>query len=245
LLTIAAAGVLLAAFSPPLPAARALEPSLQKPGAAGAPASPPALRTVVIDPAHGGADEGARGPSGVVEKDAVLSVAQVVAATLERQGFTVVLTRQDDEDPSFDQRAALANARPGAIFLSLHVASTGPVGTARVYFYDFSELAAPYGAPPQGIAPWTEAQRPWTAMSRRLAELLQVELAERFRGSPELPQAAALYQLRLLDEPAVAVEISSAAAENEATLEAMGPQLAAALAQGIASFRPVYEGSVK
>ncbi len=203
------------------------------------------LRTVVIDPAHGGADEGAHGASGVLEKDAVLALAQVVAAALRQQGLRVVLTRQGDEDPSFDDRAAVANAQPGAIFLTLHVSSTGPTDTARVFYYDFNELAPPNTVLPPGMTPWRDAQRGWTNLSQRLAQLLQVEFAERFRGSPELPSGAAVYQLRLIAAPAVAVEISSVDVPNEAALEAMAPPLTSAVVQGVSSFRPVYEGSVK
>jgi len=250
--SIAATACILVALQAarPTPAAEALpqQPPQQQGPAAGQPAVPAsgrALRTVVIDPGHGGADSGARGASGVVEKDAVLGLAGVVAAALRHQGLAVVQTREGDENPSFDERAAIANARPGAIFLSLHIGSTGPAGTARVYYYNFSELATPNAAPPPGIVPWSEAQRPSSDLSRRLAELLQVDLAERFRDSPELPVGATVYQLRLVAEPAVAVEISSVAVADKAAIEAMGPPLAAAVAQAIASFRPVYEGAVK
>ena len=40
---------------------------------------------VVLDPAHGGTDSGARGESGVVEKDLVLQFARVVKTDVERQ----------------------------------------------------------------------------------------------------------------------------------------------------------------
>ncbi len=106
-------------------------------------------------------------------------------------------------------------------------------------------MVAPATSSPPGIVPWREAQRSWTGLSQRLAQLLQVEIAERFRGSPELPAGATVYQLRLIAEPAVAVEVSSVDVANESTLETMGPQLAAAIVRAIESFRPVYEGSVK
>ena len=65
---------------------------------------------IVLDPAHGGIDNGARGQSGVVEKDLVLLFARTARLALEREGFRVVMTRNDDSDPSFDDRAALANS---------------------------------------------------------------------------------------------------------------------------------------
>jgi len=54
-------------------------------------------------------------------------------ATDGNQGFQVLQTRSSNENPSFDDRSALANAQTGAIFVSLHVSSTGLSGTVRAY----------------------------------------------------------------------------------------------------------------
>ena len=93
----------------------------------------PHLGVVVLDPAHGGADQGARGSWGIAESDVVLSFARLVRISLEAQGLRVILTRQANEDPSFDDRSRLANAQHGVIFITLHVSSTGQPGTVRVY----------------------------------------------------------------------------------------------------------------
>ena len=63
----------------------------------------------------------------------VLRFARQLRAEFERQGFRVVLTRNDDSNPSYEDRAATANAYHDAIFISLHVASTGKLGTAQTY----------------------------------------------------------------------------------------------------------------
>jgi len=56
------------------------------------------LRTVVVDAGHGGAEEGAKGPEGTVEKNITLSVARRLKAALEaRLGVRVILTRDADE----------------------------------------------------------------------------------------------------------------------------------------------------
>ena len=88
-----------------------------------------------IDPAHGGTDSGARGGTGVLEKDVVLAFAKTLRAEIERQGYRAVLTRSDDSNPSYDDRAAMANGYRDVIFISLHIASTGAAGTARAYYY--------------------------------------------------------------------------------------------------------------
>src|SRR5207344_2280075 len=52
------------------------------------------IRTVVIDPGHGGDDEGARGPAGTKEKDFTLQVARRLKAAIEsRMGLRVIMTR--------------------------------------------------------------------------------------------------------------------------------------------------------
>jgi N-acetylmuramoyl-L-alanine amidase len=75
--------------------------------------------TVVIDPGHGGVDEGASA-RGLKEKTVTLDVAQRLAAALNRHGLTALLTRKDDEYLSLPARVALAEAVPDAIFISLH-----------------------------------------------------------------------------------------------------------------------------
>jgi len=47
------------------------------------------LAVVVLDPAHGGADQGARGSAGIAESDVVLSFARLLRISLEGQGLRV------------------------------------------------------------------------------------------------------------------------------------------------------------
>ena len=223
--------------------------SPQVPAVAPVPAPPPApverKFVVVLDPAHGGTDPGARGTGDAVEKDMVLIIARVVRLDLERQGYRVVMTRDNDQNPSFEDRAATANARRGAIFISFHISSTGAVGTARVYSYEFPS-PPPVGPsdrllqPPQcrrlfrlGGRSWNVAQKSYSDLSRRFADVLQVELSQRFKGSPEISSAVAVRGLRSIAEPAVAVELSSVAVEDPKTVEGMASNLAAAIVRAV------------
>ena len=88
---------------------------------------------VVLDPAHGGTDLGARGTGGIQESEITMEFAAEVRRALEQQGLQVVLTRQGNDNPSFDDRSAIANAQRGAVFITLHIASTDLPGTVRVY----------------------------------------------------------------------------------------------------------------
>jgi N-acetylmuramoyl-L-alanine amidase len=203
---------------------------------------------VVLDPAHGGADQGARGSSGITESDVALSFARLLRISLEAQGLHVLLTRQANEDPSFDERSKLANAQRGAIFITLHVSSTGPPGTVRVY--SLPQEGAPavtaVSNPPRPVlVRWDHAQLGYLDLSRRLAELIQIQMAQRFRGSPETPLAVAIRQLRTIAAPAVAIEVSSVSLANRAPLDKIAPVLADGVARAVAAFRLVYEAGVK
>jgi N-acetylmuramoyl-L-alanine amidase len=194
------------------------------------------LNIVVLDPAHGGVDTGARGTGGIRESEIVLDLALQVRRALELQGFQVVQTRQGNENPSFDDRSATANAQRGAVFVTLHISSTGLPGTARVYIN--SEL--PSVADANGLIPWDRAQAPFLGLSKKFGDLVQAQLAQRFKGSPEGAQPAAVRQLRTTAAPAIAVEISSVAVEERAELDRMAPGIADAIAHGAAAFKPSY-----
>jgi N-acetylmuramoyl-L-alanine amidase len=227
--------------SPQAQAAQQPGPQQQPP----AQSSSRTLTTVVLDPAHGGTDEGAHGSGGILEKDATLTLARIVQKRLLRDGLNVVMTRTSDQTLSFADRAAIANAQHNAVFLTLHVGSTGSVGSAYAYYYDFSQVAETTRPPlAGGMLSWDLAQRPWQKYSRRLAQLLQVEFSARLKGSAELPSGAAVYQLRSINEPAVAVEIENVNAPDTARLAALGAPLATSISRGVRAFRTVYQAEV-
>jgi N-acetylmuramoyl-L-alanine amidase len=78
------------------------------------------IRTVVIDPGHGGGDPGVAGVGGLLEKDINLAIGREVARYLRRQDLEVVLTREEDVHLGLAERAEIANAAGGDIFVSLH-----------------------------------------------------------------------------------------------------------------------------
>ena len=217
------------------PAAQA--PTPQTPAAGQLPATPRSgLNVVVLDAAHGGTDPGARGTGGIRESEIVLDFAAQVRRALEGQGFQVVLTRSGNEDPSFDDRSAIANGQIGAVFVTLHIASTGLPGTVRVY----ANSDLPTAGDASGLIPWDRAQVPFEGLSRKLGDLVQGLLAQRFKGSPNTAQTAAVRQLRTTAAPAIAVEISSVVVDDRADLDKMAPGVAEAIATGVAEFRPSY-----
>lgn len=74
---------------------------------------------VVIDPGHGGSDVGAE-YNGRYEKDDNLAVALKVNEKLREMGIDSVMTRDDDEFISLEDRCKLANRKKAKAFVSIH-----------------------------------------------------------------------------------------------------------------------------
>jgi N-acetylmuramoyl-L-alanine amidase len=86
--------------------------------------------TVLIDPGHGGKDNG--GTSGrrsspfQREKDLTLDTAKRVRDELKRAGLRTLMTREDDHFVELDDRVAMGNQLgAGAILVSIHYNATG------------------------------------------------------------------------------------------------------------------------
>jgi N-acetylmuramoyl-L-alanine amidase len=158
------------------------------------------VRTVVLDPGHGGKDPGAIGVSGIREKDVTLDLARRLRPRLEARGFQVVLTRNSDRFLSLEERTALAAGSGGDLFVSLH-ANAARRRSARgieTYYLDTANhrQSVRVAARENGMAPAEFDQLDRTLVrlrlaensqySSRLASLIQRSVVERvgrrFRG---------------------------------------------------------------
>src|SRR5579872_212111 len=99
------------------------------------------INRVVIDPGHGGTDQGTVGHRGLMEKDLVLDVARRLGKLIEeRMGSEVIYTRADDTFIPLQARTELANEKKADLFLSIH-ANSSPhpkVGGIEVYYLNFT-----------------------------------------------------------------------------------------------------------
>ena len=122
-------GAAVPATAPPLVAAASAPPVLQTP--APKPPPPPAtaeerrrvdrLIIVALDPGHGGEDPGAVGPTGLREKDVVLSVALALRDRLNAvPGMRVMLTRDGDFFVPLAERVRKARRVQADLFVSIH-----------------------------------------------------------------------------------------------------------------------------
>ena len=86
-------------------------------------ASAQKIKTIVLDPGHGGKDTGNR-VGGEDEKKHTLLLAQEVRSQLQQKGFNVKLTRTSDKYVDLDTRPALARRSKADLFVSLHYNAT-------------------------------------------------------------------------------------------------------------------------
>lgn len=97
---------------------------------------------VVIDPGHGGHDQGTQGPRGLLEKELVLDVAKRVGKLIEdRMNAEVVYTRGDDTFIPLEGRTAMANEKKADLFLSIH-ANSSPISRiegVETYYLNFTD----------------------------------------------------------------------------------------------------------
>jgi N-acetylmuramoyl-L-alanine amidase len=97
---------------------------------------------VVLDPGHGGHDQGTTGPTGLLEKDLVLDVAKRLGALIEeRMGSEVIYTRDEDRFVSLEARTEVANQKKADLFLSIH-ANSSPypaVSGVETYHLNFTK----------------------------------------------------------------------------------------------------------
>ena len=231
-----------------LPTPKAIDPAVL----------PLALRTVVVDPGHGGGNEGTKAPTGLVEKEVTLDIAQRLGDLLTANGYQVVLTRQQDVGMSLRERAELANERRGDIFVSIHVNWLENREVRGLETFYLGPTEDPYL---EALAARENQQSGYSLAdlrdilqqvyagfrqeeSRRLAESVQRSLYEslylvdegvRDRGVKSAPFGV----LTRTEMPAILAEVSSVSNEVEARL-LMTPiyrqYLAEALFRGIESY---------
>ena len=225
----------------------------------------PTLQTIVIDPGHGGDDNGATGTGGVLEKNVTLDVARRVKALVEaRLGIRVLLTREGDRRVPLDERASLANNNKADLFISLHAnaAFVSSVSGAEVFYLAVDEemevarreaeaesVTLPVvggGTRSIDVVRWDMAQARHLTSSAVLAGLLEEELRSRVPMGRRSLQRAPLRVLVGANMPAVLVEmayLTSAAQSARAASPEFQTAVTQALYETVLRFRAHLEAS--
>ena len=97
------------------------------------------IRTIVIDPGHGGKDPGAIGRYGLKEKTVVLDIAKRLKRILSARGINVVMTRSSDKFIPLWKRADIANKKGADFFISVHANAFRKRWVKGFEVYHFSE----------------------------------------------------------------------------------------------------------
>lgn len=142
---------------------------------------------IVIDPGHGGAEEGAVGHSGLKEKDLTLQISKRLGDLLaSRLGAEVIYTRTSDVAIPLDARAAVANQAGADLFISIHANSSDDINARGVETYYVANASAPVpvsltgGAPPAVLKPVSEEFK--IGESHKLAVEVQQAMYHAFGG---------------------------------------------------------------
>lgn len=249
--------------APPAIANRAVEPARPR-------ALPPppdeVVRTVVIDPGHGGRDTGAIGPSGVKEKDVVLDIGLRLKRMIEASlGVRAVMTRSTDVFLPLEERAAIANRHKADFFISLHVNAAPQSRAVGSETYFLSREPSDRGARASAVREntaltlegiglkeqeslkavlWDMAQTLYVRESSELAELLLNELGQILKVNNRGVKSAPFFVLIGAAMPSVLVEaafITNPDEERRLQGDAYRRRVAEALLAGVAKFKARYD----
>lgn len=218
------------------------------------------LKVVVLDPGHGGRSDGARGSTGTLEKELVLSVADKLKVLLEeRLGVKVVLTRTADYYVGLKERTAIANNNRADLFVSIHANASfrKEIEGFETYYLSFAatdKAAGEFaleenralgvtgsrgeGALLEAIL-WDMAQADFLSQSGQVAARIQKGMVGSLSGSDRGVRQAPLAVLMGARMPAVLVEIGFISnPEQEIRLNRSSHQdrIASALFEAIADY---------
>ncbi len=222
-------------------------------------AARPAIGTIVIDPGHGGDDNGVKGPGGALEKDVTLGVARRLKAAIEgRLGMRVLLTHEEGSRVDADGRAAIANNNKADLFISLHANGSPRASSRGAVIYTLSldrvgEDARRQSQEDKTVLPvFGGGSREVALVEWELAQAAHVDGSNAFAGIVDqklrttagLPtvalQRAPLRSLAGTNMPAVLIEMGYLSNAEEEKLLASGEfqnGIALALTEAVAAFR--------
>lgn len=206
----------------------------------------PAVATVVLDPGHGGKDNGARSPY-EYEKNFSLDVVRRVRNELQKSGVRVVLTRNSDSFVELADRAASASKIKNAIFVSIHfnAADENPAASGFEIY-----CVTPRGAPSTAYEQTrvrdmieengNEHDIHSFALANTIYHALQGKMDMFDRGV----KRARFAVLRLAAVPAVLIEggfMTNAADARKVASKQWRDNYAAAIARGILEYKKLAE----
>jgi N-acetylmuramoyl-L-alanine amidase len=219
---------------------------------------------VVLDPGHGGIDNGTRASSGELEKSIVLEFSLMLREQIEKTGkYRVVMTRSDDTFIPLAERVNLARARQAWLFISIHAdaLARGDGDAQGATIYTLSETASDassarladdenradaiagldLSAEPDDVADILVdlARRETKGFSVQFARGLVTEMRNATRMHKDPLRSAGFRVLKAPDVPSVLVElgyVSNRGDLKSLTSEAWRSRTAASIAKAIDTY---------
>lgn len=222
------------------------------------------IKKIVVDAGHGGREPGARGITGLKEKEVVLDIARRLKKELDGKGINVILTRRSDQFVSLWKRSHIANTENADLFVSIHANASRAYSAHGFEVYYLSEatddnaraLAAAENASLEfeesvfrnvstdlRATLWDIRYTENRAESIELAKYISKpmgELGVRARGV----KGAGFYVLKYAKMPSVLVEvgfISNRSEEAKLKDKYYRQKLAKSIANGIFSYKKEFE----
>ena len=210
------------------------------------------VKTIVIDPGHGGKDPGAMSQTRQ-EKQIVLSLSKTLRDILVKKGYNVRLTRETDVFLPLRKRTQFATSQKADLFISIHTNASTARSAAGIETYYLAlasdesaritamreNAGAEYNMKELDALVGRILKESKSTESRRLAELIQAQLASGKQVKNRGVKHAPFVVLIGTKVPAVLVEvgfISNPTEGKKLTTKAYQRQLATAIARGIEQY---------
>jgi N-acetylmuramoyl-L-alanine amidase len=209
----------------------------------------PALKTIVLDPGHGGKDTGKVNERlKVQEKDLALDTALRLKQRLEQDGYRVALTRNDDRAVELTERATVARQEQADLFLSIHYNSVENdierVTGVEVYAMTPQHQLSADRKPDDQVDVFNDGNRydHWNAV---LGDVVHRQLLNELKVSDRGLKRGRLAVLRLAPCPAVLIEsgyLSQDAEARKLATPAYRQKIAEAIADGVQAYAAILDG---
>jgi len=219
-----------------------LLPSISRPRVdVPAPATEGLFALVVLDPGHGGLDSGTI-KGGMLEKELALDVAHRVERFLQLQGVATLLTRTGDTYVSLAERAAIANAQPNCVFISIHFDDAArPAATGVETYYAARQISTSVR-----LASWfpffQSSPGSMNVESQSLAAFVQEALVTHTQAVNRGTTTQQFFVIANVRHPAVLVEggfLTNADESNKLATGDYRDKIAAAISAGVMRYRDV------
>lgn len=201
---------------------------------------PPYIRSlfqvVVLDAGHGGKDRGAAG-NGLIEKELTLDLVERVGRLLEKNGMTVVMTREDDTYLTLAERVRVGSDQVApAIFVSIHFNYANNRGASGVetYFFDVNQEV------PRELLGDEAPEEPRLSEGERMATSIQLAMVGELGVPDRGVKNRGYFVLRHARIPAVLIEggfVTNSAEAARLKEPAYRQRLAKAIHAGLLDYR--------